>query len=206
VVWREEMKLLTASSYRCHDNHSGGDPGRHLPLSFHSTLSRPTNHQFAENIFTVGDNSVQFWSREMNRPINSFRRQWNWARGDKFIHFLRISWKTSQLRPKNTGKHFFFWLTVHLSITLENDQLDTHLFYFILQYVYYNPLHVSIIICSLSGGWNVLMLHLVSSLSESDRPVHRLKEDWFSPLSRCCINTIQPPDDEHIMLETCSGL
>jgi hypothetical protein len=36
------MKLLTASSYRCHDNHSEGDLGRHLPLSFHSTLPRPT--------------------------------------------------------------------------------------------------------------------------------------------------------------------
>ena len=24
--------------------------------------------------------------------------------------------------------------------------------------------------------------------------------------TRCCINTIQPPDDEHIMLETCRGL
>ena len=23
--------------------------------------------------------------------------------------------------------------------------------------------------------------------------------------TRCCINTIQPPDNEHIMLETCSG-
>ena len=23
---------------------------------------------------------------------------------------------------------------------------------------------------------------------------------------RCCINTIQPPDDEHIMLETCREL
>jgi len=23
---------------------------------------------------------------------------------------------------------------------------------------------------------------------------------------RCCINTIQPPDDEHMMLETCRGL
>ena len=23
---------------------------------------------------------------------------------------------------------------------------------------------------------------------------------------RCCINIIQPPDDEHIMLETCRGL
>jgi hypothetical protein len=24
--------------------------------------------------------------------------------------------------------------------------------------------------------------------------------------TRCCINTIQPPDDKHIMLETCTGL
>ena len=24
--------------------------------------------------------------------------------------------------------------------------------------------------------------------------------------NRCCINTIHPPDDEHIMLETCRGL
>ena len=24
--------------------------------------------------------------------------------------------------------------------------------------------------------------------------------------TRCCINKIQPPDDEHIMLETCRGL
>ena len=24
--------------------------------------------------------------------------------------------------------------------------------------------------------------------------------------TRCCINTIQLPDDEHIMLETCRGL
>ena len=24
--------------------------------------------------------------------------------------------------------------------------------------------------------------------------------------TKCCINTIQPPDDEHIMLETCRGL
>jgi len=23
--------------------------------------------------------------------------------------------------------------------------------------------------------------------------------------TRCCINTIQPPDDEHIMFETCRG-
>ena len=35
---------------------------------------------------------------------------------------------------------------------------------FILQYVYFNPLHVSSIICLSSGGWIVMMQHLVSSL------------------------------------------
>ena len=54
----------------------------------------------------------------------------------------------------------------------------------------------------------VLMQHLVSSLSVSGRPVHLRTR---RPLTenddtRCCINTIQPPDDEHIMLETRRGL
>jgi len=47
----------------------------------------------------------------------------------------------------------------------------------ILQYVYYDPLHVSNIICSSSGGWIVLMQDLVSSLSVSGCPVHRLREN-----------------------------
>ena len=57
-----------------------------------------------------------------------------------------------------------------------------------------------------------MMQRLVSSLLVSGRPVHRLRENCTGqPLTksddtRCCINTIQPPDDEHIMLETCRGL
>ena len=58
-------------------------------------------------------------------------------------------------------------------------------------------------------------------LSVSGRPAHRLRENWLQALhsqpvhrtatdgeddTRCCINTIQPPDDERIMLETCRGL
>ena len=31
-------------------------------------------------------------------------------------------------------------------------------------------------------------------------------ERELSDDTRCCIFTIQPPDDEHIMLETCRGL
>jgi len=47
-------------------------------------------------------------------------------------------------------------------------------------------------------------------LSVSGRPVHSF---MFTgpPLSesdgtRCCFNTVQTPDDEHIMLETCKGM
>ena len=35
--------------------------------------------------------------------------------------------------------------------------------------------------------------------------VHRTAPDWEDD-TRCCINTVQPPDDEHIMLETCTGM
>ena len=50
----------------------------------------------------------------------------------------------------------------------------------------------------------------------SDNPVHRLRQNSLNlctgrPLTesddtRCCINTIQPPNDEHIKLEKCRGL
>ena len=44
-----------------------------------------------------------------------------------------------------------------------------------------------------SGAQVERELQAVLSLTESDD-------------TRCCINTIQPPDDEHIMLGTCRGL
>ena len=53
--------------------------------------------------------------------------------------------------------------------------------------------------CSSSGGQMVLIQHLVSSLSVSDRPVHNLctgQSLTDSDDTRCCINTIWPPEDE----------
>jgi len=41
------------------------------------------------------------------------------------------------------------------------------------------------------------MQHL--ALSSNLRPITHFQNDD----ARCCISTIQPPDDEHIMLETC---
>jgi len=55
-------------------------------------------------------------------------------------------------------------------------------------------------------------------LSVSGRPVHRLGQNQFSPNlctgrphtesddTRCCINKVQPHDDELILFETCRGM
>ena len=69
---------------------------------------------------------------------------------------------------------------------------------FILQYAYYDPLHVSSIICSSSGGWIVLMQHLVSSPSVSGCPVHRLRGNichsvWVASGLLVGVK-LQPPD------------
>ena len=71
-------------------------------------------------------------------------------------------------------------------------------------------------LCSSSGGFIVYIQHLFlcMSLFLGDRSVHRLLEDWLSQSSnslcterspkksdiqrtRCCMYTLNPPDDEH---------
>jgi hypothetical protein len=66
-------------------------------------------------------------------------------------------------------------LTVHLSITLVNDQLDAQIFNTFITVLYMYMFRA--ISCLSSGGQIVLIQHLVSSLSVSDN-------------TRCCINTI----------------
>jgi len=63
--------------------------------------------------------------------------------------------------------------------------------------------------CSSSGSQILLIQHLLSSLSISGRSLHRFRENCFSlnlctgrsltegDDTRCCINTLWPPDDEH---------
>ena len=87
-----------------------------------------------------------------------------------------------------TARDFFSVIFVCLRLWLSSDNYDTKRIFLtrtnlmhtclISQYVYYNPLYVSSIICSSSGGWAVLMQHLVSSLSVSGRPVNRTATDW----------------------------
>jgi len=80
-------------------------------------------------------------------------------------------------------------------ITLANDQLDALIFNTFITILYKYMFRA--IYCSSSGGQIVLIQHLVSSLSVSDRPVlftgRSLTE---SNDTRCCINTIWPPEDE----------
>ena len=64
--------------------------------------------------------------------------------------------------------------------TLANDQLDAHT-YFVITFITIVYMYMfRAISCSSSGGQIVLIQRLVSSLSVSDRPVHRLRENPFS--------------------------
>ena len=72
----------------------------------------------------------------------------------------------------NIPEDFDVSLTVHLSITLANDQLDAQTFLIHL-------LQSSTCFEQYLGGQIVLTQHLVSSLSGSDRPVHGLRTNSF---------------------------
>jgi len=89
---------------------------------------------------------------------------------------------------------------VYLSIILGNDQPDAHLLYFTIRLLCSSTCfeHYMLIIrrlnCTDAASGIVL--------SVSGHQEQRVVTDWEDD-TRCCINTIQPPDDEHIMLETC---
>jgi len=74
--------------------------------------------------------------------------------------------------------------------------------------LHYNPQHVSSSTMLISGRQIVLLQHLVSSLSINGRTVCQLRVDSSlnghtvrpftdSDNTRCCNNTICPPEDEH---------
>jgi len=71
---------------------------------------------------------------------------------------------------------------VHLSITLVNDQLKAQFFNEFITILYMHMFRA--ISCSSSGGQIVLTQHLVSSLSISDRPVHRLRKNCRAVISQ----------------------
>jgi hypothetical protein len=69
-------------------------------------------------------------------------------------------------------RYFYVSLTVHFSKTLDNDQLDAQFFNTFITTLYLYMFRA--IPCSSSGGQIVLIQHLVSSLSVSERLVHRM--------------------------------
>jgi len=89
--------------------------------------------------------------------------------------------KVMRFTSNNNFTFFYVSLTVHLSITLDNDQLDAHIFNTFITILYMHMFRA--ITCPSSGGQIVLIQHLVSSLTESDD-------------TRCCTNTISPPEDD----------
>jgi hypothetical protein len=103
---------------------------------------------------------------------------------------------------------FYISLTVLLSLTLTNDQLNAQIFNTFITTLYMYMFRA----ISRSSSWGQILLtqHLVSSLSVSFCPVHRLRKNWLqfflhlcsgrslteSYDTRCCINKIWPPEDE----------
>jgi len=96
-------------------------------------------------------------------------------------------------------------LTVHLSITLDNDQLNAHFF----KYIYYHPLNVHV-------SSNILLILRTSNCINTASGIVTLgkwpsgaqvKKELFLNLctgrsftesddTRCCVNTIWPPEDK----------
>jgi hypothetical protein len=88
------------------------------------------------------------------------------------------------------------YLKILLALTLDNDQLDAQTFNTFITILYMYMFRA--ISCSFSGGHIVLIQHLVSSLSVSDRRVHLCtgRSLTESDDTRCCINTIWSPKNE----------
>jgi len=85
---------------------------------------------------------------------------------------------------------FYVSLTMHLSKTLANDQRDAQIFNTFITILYMYMFRA--ISCSSSGGQIVLIQHLKSSLSVSDRPMHRLSmPSWFAQAHLCFIYIIK---------------
>jgi hypothetical protein len=126
--------------------------------------------------------------------------------GGKLIHASVTSKNHGRLRDictsyvltgswKCTNSNFDVSLTVHLSKTIVNKQLDEHFLNTFITNLYM----FRAISCSSLGGQIVLIQHLVSSLSVSERPMHRLctgRSLTESDDTRCCIDAIWPPEDE----------
>ena len=95
---------------------------------------------------------------------------------------------------------------------LGNDQLDTQLFDFTIRLLCSSTCfeHYMLIIRRLNrtdaaSGIVTLSKWLSGAQVEFSLNLCTGKPLNESDNTRCCINTIQPPNDEHIMIESCRG-
>ena len=105
-------------------------------LEFRSKMNSATNIEEIQAHSGVKNNRiVRLYFVYVRRNITAFRAP----------IFTTLIY-TLQCKARIIPRFFFYvLLTVYLSIILDNYQLDSHLLYF-------NSVHVSIIICSSSGG------------------------------------------------------
>ena len=113
--------------------------------------------------------------------------------------------KCTKIEHKETKLNFHILWTVHPNISIVFfQQLDTQILYFNTFIIFFYKFRA--LLCSSSGGQIVLVQHLVSSPSLGDCSVRRLQSSSKlcteqspkdSDDTRCCTNTICPPEDEH---------
>jgi hypothetical protein len=122
----------------------------------------------------------------------------------EFVCFVWISKQIANFVLCNIKSSFMFCWP---SIIVGNDQLDTQLLYFTIRLLWsstYFEHHMLIIrrlnCIDAASGIVTLGKWLSGAQMCTGQPLTENDDN------RCCINTIQPPDDEHIMLETCRGL
>jgi hypothetical protein len=98
------------------------------------------------------------------------------------LAFYEIVSTTVNHNSKNKFKTFYVLLTVHVDIILVNDQLDAQFFFYMFISI---PYMFRATLWSSSGESIVSIQHLVCATL--CRVTH----------TRCCIDTIDSPDDEH---------
>ena len=119
--------------------------------------------------------SIEFYSEIIY--INCHVTQTFTQSSNNTIHSKQQTTKLETIKEQITRLFFYVLLTVHLSTSLDNDQLDTHLLHFTIR-----PLHSStrfkhymFIIRRL----NCIYAASGIVLSVSGRPVHRLRENSY---------------------------
>jgi len=92
----------------------------------------------------------------------------------------------------------FCWpcISVYLSQYLTNLM---HKICFTISF-YFMPVHVLSTVCSSSEGQNCITQHLVSSHLVHETATYMCDD------TRGCVMQFWPPDDEHMVLETCRGM